>query len=66
MTKKQYLFKWFTLYFKDAVRRAQCIDIEFETDTRQPIFLMQTKAGNRFWLNKRELEEHTKEPSEVI
>lgn len=52
-----YINKWFTFVFKGKVRRAQVIDIEFETGVG-PLFLMQTSRGNRFWLNRKEIEEH--------
>jgi hypothetical protein len=54
---KKYLNQWIDLDFNGKARRAKIIDIEFETGFG-PLFLMQTKRGNRFWLTKEELDDH--------
>ena len=54
---KKFLNQWFNLDFNGTLRRAQCIDIEFESSTG-PMFLMKTKYGNQFWLSRRELKDH--------
>jgi len=55
--KRTFLNSWFTLDFDGTIRRAQCIDIEFQTGLG-PIFLMKTKFGNKFWLTRREIKDH--------
>lgn len=57
--RKKFLNEWFTLDFEDIgnYTRAQCIDIEFQTDIG-PIFLMQTRYGNTFWLTRGEIKDH--------
>lgn len=50
------LNKWVVMEFNGKIRRAKCVDIEFETGIG-PIFLMRTKYGNQFWLSRREIRE---------
>ncbi len=56
MTNK-YLNKWFILDFNGTIRRAKCIDIEFDGGLG-PLFLMESGYGNIFWLTRKELKEH--------
>lgn len=56
--RKKWLNQWFTFDFNGTIRRAKCIDIEFETGIRKPLLLFQTKFGNKFWLTRGEVEDH--------
>lgn len=58
MNKQRYKDKWYVLNFDGVIRRAKCIDIEFEGGLG-PLFLMETSFGNRFWLTKREMKDHS-------
>ena len=49
-----YINEWFHVPFGEVVLRAKCIDIEFESPVG-PMFLFQTTDGNKFWVNRREL-----------
>lgn len=57
MDKKRYNGKWYVLNFNGVLSRAKCIDIEFEGGLG-PLFLMETKFGNTFWLTRGELKDH--------
>lgn len=57
MDKRRYKGKWYNLNFNGVLRRAKCVDIEFEGGLG-PLFLMETSFGNKFWLTRRELNEH--------
>lgn len=56
--RNKFLNQWFTFDFNGVIRRAQCIDIEFETDLGRPLFLMKSRLGNKFWLTRGEIEDH--------
>lgn len=56
--RRRFLNQWFTLNYYGTRLRAKCIDIEFETNIGKPLFLMQSKAGDRFWLTREEIKEH--------
>lgn len=54
---KKYLGQWFDFDFNGTIRRAKCIDVEFESGMG-PIFLMSTARGNTFWLTREEINYH--------
>ena len=54
---KKYINQWFTFDFNGAIRRAQCIDIEFEGGLG-PQFFFKTKYGNVFRLSRQEIRDH--------
>lgn len=53
----KYLNQSFTFDFNGEIRKAKCIDIEFDGGLG-PLFLMETKLGNRFWLTRSEMKDH--------
>lgn len=57
MNMKKYMHRWFIFDFDGSVRRAKCIDIEFDGGLG-PLFLFETSFGNRFWLTKKEMKWH--------
>lgn len=50
----KYLNQWMTFNINGVMRRAKCVDIEFQTGIG-PIFLMKPKRGEQFWLSRREM-----------
>jgi hypothetical protein len=55
--RKKWLGEWFTLNFNGVIRRAKCIDIEFEGGLG-PQFFFETKFGNVFRLSRQEIRDH--------
>ena len=55
--RKKFLNQTVILDFNGTIRRAKIIDIEFDGGLG-PLFLCETKFGNRFWLTRRELKDH--------
>ena len=45
------------LDFNGTIRRGKIIDIEFG-EGLGPIFLLESPYGNKFWLTRRELNDH--------
>lgn len=56
MTKRRYLDRLVTLDINGFIVTARIVDIEFEGDLG-PMFLIETKNKNRFWLTREELRE---------
>ena len=55
MVRQKFLNQWVTLNFDGTIRRGKIIDIEFTG--MGPIFLLESKLGNKFWLSRQELRE---------
>ena len=55
--RKHFYNQSFVFDFNGTIRKAKCIDIEFEGGTG-PRFLFETKFGNRFWLSRQEIKDH--------
>lgn len=55
--RKQFLYQKFIFDFNGTIRRAKCIDIEFDSGLG-PVFLFESGYGNRFWLTRREVRDH--------
>lgn len=54
---KAYKDRWFNVNVCETIVRAKCLDIEFEGGLG-PMFLMETSAGFKFWVNRKELNEY--------
>jgi hypothetical protein len=55
--RTKFLNQWFTFDFNGTIRRAKCIDIEFDGGLG-PQFFFETKLGNTFRLSRREVRDH--------
>jgi hypothetical protein len=55
--RDKFIDQWFIFDFNGSIRRAKCIDIEFEGGVG-PQFFFKTNFGNTFRLSRREVEHH--------
>lgn len=54
---KKFINQWFTFNFDGTIRRAKCVDIEFEGGLG-PQFFFESKLGNTFRLSRQEIRDH--------
>jgi hypothetical protein len=55
--RKKFIDQWFIFNFDGTMRRAKCVDVEFEGGLG-PIFFFETAFGNTFRLTRKEVKEH--------
>lgn len=56
---RRYYHQWFNVEVDGIIRRAKCIDIEFDGGLG-PLFLMMYRNGETFWMTREEIKNNTK------